>query len=414
MSSVKSDRFRIDLNIDELANEMVNRLPDHLFERSDSTFLDPAYAGGQFLYAIAKRLMAHGHTKENILSRLYGVEYRPIYANSFKIRGLLGANLQIISNLKQLPEVYHNMNFDAIVGNPPFQDSTATTTKLWHKFVMQSYDLLKEDGRLVFVTPRAWLERPNSQLSAKMVETVFTTGNLEWVDLTAVDHFNVGENPCAYCVQKSPYQGTTNFKFADRQEQIVYTGQKIAITELDELKIKIFDIIDSKSGPRVITSTYSDTGCADSIEKMLEKKVVSKKKSSNSLPVFWTAANTSEYFMAESKVKKGVKVIINRSGYYYKDSDPDKYILIDQNEQYAIGAGAFGISFKTLTEAQNFVSFMTSTLYRWYVDNEKTSGFNTGIGKLPMLDTMVPWTNDDVFDYFNISADDRDKINGFY
>jgi len=411
---IHSNRFRIDLEISDLVNDMLDQIPEHNFKSSNTTFLDPAFAGGQFLYGVASRLMQYGHSKENILSRLYGFEFAPVYMNSFKIQGLKGANLELVNTYKEFLSMTAKKNFDVVLGNPPFQDSTATTTKLWHKFVMKSFELLKDDGYLAFVTPRAWLERPNSQLSGKVVETVFASHNLEWVDLTATDHFNVGENICAYCVQKSPYKGSTTFKFDDRQEQIVYTGQKIAITELDKLKIKIFDLIDSRPGPRVITSTYSDTGCADSIDKMLDKKIVSKKKSSKSLPVFWTAANTQEYYMAESKVKKGIKVIINRSGYYYKDADPDKYILIDKNGQYAIGAGAFGISFDTLKEAKNFVSFMTSSLYRWYVDNEKTSGFNTGIGKLPMLDVSKSWDDTDVFDYFNVSQEDRESIQEYY
>ena len=53
--------------------------------------------------------------------------------------------------------------FDVIVGNPPYQTkSDASNTKtqsLWDKFVVKSFDLLKENGHLCMVHPSGCVSR---------------------------------------------------------------------------------------------------------------------------------------------------------------------------------------------------------------------------------------------------------------
>lgn len=41
------------------------------------TWVEPSMGDGRLLVAIKKLLMKHGHTEENVLSRLYGVEINP-------------------------------------------------------------------------------------------------------------------------------------------------------------------------------------------------------------------------------------------------------------------------------------------------------------------------------------------------
>ena len=48
-----------------------------------------------------------------------------------------------------------DMQFDVIIGNPPYQDPTnpAANNKLWHKFVTQSLGLVSAGGKIKLVTP---------------------------------------------------------------------------------------------------------------------------------------------------------------------------------------------------------------------------------------------------------------------
>lgn len=57
-----------------LVNEMLDLLPADEWKDPNQTFLDPACGDGNFLVEIKKRLLAAGHSEENALSRIYGVD----------------------------------------------------------------------------------------------------------------------------------------------------------------------------------------------------------------------------------------------------------------------------------------------------------------------------------------------------
>ena len=61
---------RIKLDTTSVVNVLLDCVDQTLFERDDTTFLDPAMAGGQFLKAVEDRLRSHGHSDENISNRV--------------------------------------------------------------------------------------------------------------------------------------------------------------------------------------------------------------------------------------------------------------------------------------------------------------------------------------------------------
>lgn len=57
------------------------------------------------------------------------------------------------------------MKFDVIVGNPPYQDSEAKSSKkMWPVFVKQAMSMLVKDGHVGFITPASWLSGKNGVL----------------------------------------------------------------------------------------------------------------------------------------------------------------------------------------------------------------------------------------------------------
>jgi hypothetical protein len=399
--------------IEPLVAEMLDRLPNGVWTSNSTTFFDPAIGGGQFVCAIEQRLRTHGHSNANIRKRVFGLENSELYVryavNKHKLVGQYAKK-----TYKKFFELDNTMKFDVVVGNPPYQDTVAPTKKLWPTFLEKAFELTKANGYVAFITPRSWLERPQSQLSGKIVNNILSKNALVYVDITAKDHFDVGEKPCAYMLQKTSKNGLTKFIFGDHNKDIDYSGQKIAIEGNDEFKISIFDKFNAYKGNRFLKYVYNDVSTQDSIDTAILKGHMSKgPKNSTDVNVFWTASNF-EYYTPASRVKAGIKVIINRSGYYYQDKNPTKYILTDATMQYAIGAGAFGITCATATEAANLTSLLTTKLYRWYIDNEKTSGFNTGIAKLPWLGVHKAWTDIEVYKLFNLTQEEIDHVNSCY
>ena len=71
-----------------LVQEAISQLPAYLFESENTTFLDPAMGGGDYLYEIKQRLLDVGHSKENIASRIHGIEDNIIFVNRAKMRNI--------------------------------------------------------------------------------------------------------------------------------------------------------------------------------------------------------------------------------------------------------------------------------------------------------------------------------------
>ena len=79
MSGVERDQARVKATGEvftptPLVQEMLDKLPQELFESHDKTFLDPSCGDGQFLGEVLIRKMENGATFEQALSTVYGVD----------------------------------------------------------------------------------------------------------------------------------------------------------------------------------------------------------------------------------------------------------------------------------------------------------------------------------------------------
>lgn len=204
----------------ELANRMLDLLPQELFSNPKTTFLDPCCKSGVFLREIAKRLLKGLETQipdlqkriDHIMNKqLFGIALtrltaemgrRTLYcakkadgeysvATCFKNeQGNLrymrcehiwengkcsrcGANraqydrVATIENYaypfihKNLTEIFKNMQFDVIIGNPPYQmsDGSGATTDaampIYNRFVEQTIKL--KPKYMVMIIPSKWM-----------------------------------------------------------------------------------------------------------------------------------------------------------------------------------------------------------------------------------------------------------------
>lgn len=224
----------------ELANKMLDMLPQELFENPDTTFLDPACKSGVFLREIAKRLikglepqmpnlekrLEHIYTKQlfgiaiteltSLLSR------RSVYCSKFpssrfslhqfdedqpqgniifqRIRHTwengrcrwCGASqseydrsadleahaYQFIHNIDI--EKLFNMKFDVIIGNPPYQlkdGGTGSSAKsIYHLFIQQAKKL--NPRYLTMIVPARWYTNGKGEGVKEFRESMLTDNHI--------------------------------------------------------------------------------------------------------------------------------------------------------------------------------------------------------------------------------------------
>ena len=144
---------RLKFEISGLVKEMLDQVDQSVFQSSDSTFLDPAMGGGQFIFETIKRLKEQGHSYDSIKTRVFGFESNIVYVNYVKERYLREFGEEIpatlrVGGLEELESL--KMRFDLVMGNPPYKNGNETggASSLWRKFVKRGWILVKDCGFL--------------------------------------------------------------------------------------------------------------------------------------------------------------------------------------------------------------------------------------------------------------------------
>ena len=138
---------RIKFYLKPLVNEILDQLPPDMFTSPDTTFLDPALGGGQFLREVIKRLRAEGHSDDNIRSRIWGCEIRELRLKyAVRFGGVISDHLITTDFLSY---DWGNMKFDVILGNPPYGKNSNLAVEFLNKSGLLA-------PRVCFVLPRTF------------------------------------------------------------------------------------------------------------------------------------------------------------------------------------------------------------------------------------------------------------------
>ena len=190
----------------ELANIILDQIPESKFQRDDTVFLDPAMGGGQFCYAIEQRLRKYGHSDENISQRVFGFESVIMdirfAVNKYKLVG----HYSLVKPITYLEAETLGMKFDVILGNPPYNSEDTSRDDTAHrgqgdnlakKFTLKSLDLLKDDGDMIFILPYG-----HRTYSSALAERLRQAGLFKIEDVS--EHFKqVSTNPCSFHFKKN-------------------------------------------------------------------------------------------------------------------------------------------------------------------------------------------------------------------
>lgn len=297
-----------------------------------------------------------------ILIEDYGINPKNIWLfgdspEKKKIANHLGINYNRINVLQEI-----NMKFDVIVGNPPYNSGNEA---LWKKFSRLAIDL---SPVVVFITPRNIVNGTITQKGAN--DSGFFNiikKNLEYLDFSADNYFDVGKKICGWIYNKNHNNKT--FIETTKNESLVED-----ITKYNYLPYNFDKKIDFSIFQKIYTNN-----------NMLE----------------FTRVNDKKNFVGPCLVAPEMKHISLKYLFVVNDLSSDS--RIDANDIVS-----YKLSQKEIAGCDDYIK---SNLFKYIFNMFGGSDVRVGIyKKFPKIDFTKRWSNIDLYNLFQLSKEEIKHI----
>lgn len=385
---------RMKFEIDKLVSEILDNLPESIWKSKTTTFLDPAFGGGQFVKEIESRLLKAGHSAENISKRVFGFEefeHRITYAvNKYNLKGKYKKEHFLEMEFK-------TMKFTVVVGNPPYQKNTKHGKKvndnLWAPFTFKGWDLLEDEGYICFITPDGWRTPTNDLRTERkgLFKDILKPYKTIAINLNECEkYFNVGSTISYFVVQKvldnqSLSSMTTNFG----KEFIDLNKLPLIPRDLSEEGLSIFKKVVLSKGQRW---------------KFFQKQT----KLNKSLKINTSKTKEYPYAFFDSHGSAEIKYC-NKQGENHLDSK----IMLSYIGKYKVLSDEGTITpaqhaHRELVEKEKLpsaLSQLNSKIFRFIIEGNRSNQY---IEKhipnmMPKLNLDQVWTDEEIYKHFKLT-----------
>jgi SAM-dependent methyltransferase len=167
-----------------LGADMVKHIP---ISKLDGTILVISDLG--LLSAVLKRLKGFYLDWSNITFISHIKEHHE-FAQSLKVNSILVEYHNLDAWLSNNGIMMYNldMKFDVVLGNPPFQpetkiegDGCGSRCMIWQKFIERAFEVVKNDGHLLFVTPNNWRKGFSARSPHRKAQQLIWSNKIAWV-----------------------------------------------------------------------------------------------------------------------------------------------------------------------------------------------------------------------------------------
>jgi len=295
------------------------------------------------------------------------------------------------------------IEFDTIVGNPPFQDTenrNTTQHKLWITFTQRTFDQwLKEGGHLLQVSPSSF-----SSPSSKVL-SIFQNKDVRYIDLDTGKYFpTVGSTFSSYLIKNSEVSSPTEIiKNGEKFEYNIDTNTFYLPNDICEHSINIHNkvIFDTEDKLDV---RFDYVKCHNVKIKNDDSPISKTKDEIYCYPILHT--NSQVWY---SKVRQDwadyKKVMWSRSGYMKPFYDNGVHGGTDM---------VYYVPVSSDQEGENLVHNLNTKLFVYLMKTAKWSGFgNEKVFKSIPKITDMKYSEEEICDRFGLTQDERKYVENY-
>jgi hypothetical protein len=381
-----------------LINELLYNIPLTVWKNPEAKWLDPANGIGNFFMMVYQKLMVelpntynkngiHYDTKKEksnhiIKNMLYMIE---INSKNVKIsQTIFGPNANIyccdfLEEEKWRKQFFKNENdkqlFDVIICNPPFQMAQQGERKgahgnktLWDKFIIKSFNLLKDNGFLAFINPSSW-----RRLENKLYELMTKQNQLLYLHIfgekQTLQLFNVLQRVDLYVIEKKPkYQDTVIIDELGNKKEL-------NLSDWEFLPNYNFDII------KQILKNGNNKNTNDGIQILYNSTLYERRKPY----VKEEKTEKYKYPIVHSINKKGIIFSYtdeNTKGHFGTSKvilglGRNQYPINDYDGEYGMSLLTFGIPITSKKQGDDIVKAINSNEFKEIIKATKWTTFQT-------------------------------------
>ena len=410
----------------KLIDEMLDTLPEEVWNNKDLKWLDPAAGIGNFPAAILDRLMIglSDEIKDELERKKYILEEMLYFCdisikNLFLLYKLFDCNNEFKLNVyrgsfleesfdKHMKEVWKLNSFDLVVGNPPYQKSgEGRAEKLWTKFIAKSSDISK-NGYTLFVTPNSWLAGSNNIKKGVtgVYKDYFCKYKLIYANIEKCNHYFPGVGVrFSYFLLKSEESSSfkTKWDLVDGVSKFDIRDYKFLPPNMNKTQISINNKFFNKNkNYDVIPLTGGDKlrrFGVDNIEGI--KNIKTYVRGSNLYNVNYA------YFdkVVNESVSEIKKVVIPMSG-------AEKFMPFVDIEGIPVCISSYLVRLNHNDTLDGSLSFFNSKIVKFIFQENRSSGFiQVFVAKsIPIMNLSKVWTNQDLYTHFDLTQEEINLI----
>jgi len=398
-------RFAIDLSKGILGDpdperlwvSIINNIPDSVLLNPKVRILSIASGHGTEAVVIAKRMLALGISKKAVQKSIWLIDKYHVFTNHAK--SAYGFKNVITGDF--LTWDFKNMEFDLVIGNPPYQDPNNDKRMLWNQIVDKAVEVTVDGGHIAIVTPTTWLTaKTNIHNSYKMFEqkqvekaVIFDKDDKPFDEGTSVSYTitknvkRVSDTPLYYAQYST---GEENFV-----ANINIAKDKNWPGALTPINLAIHNKLQTHKKIKFIKS------CEFHNQKLKKKNLASDTKSKDFPYTHHVSAAITRYTSVKFSNHAAWKVMVPLT------STIDKAV-VDNNCGH--GEDMLSLYVRDQNTANNIKALFNTKLYK-FIGKLYKSGRNQPLQNLfPVLDFTKVWTDKELYKHFGFTKEECDYI----